>query len=109
MDSHVQARLDAQARVFKALAHPTRIFVVRMLAEDERCVCDLTEMVGADKSTVSKHLSLLKQAGIIQDEKRGNMVFYSLKARCVLNFMACVEGMLEAEIQAMSALHQGVH
>ncbi|MFW5857346.1 MAG: ArsR/SmtB family transcription factor, partial [Planctomycetota bacterium] len=97
MDKRTQARVEAQAAIFKALAHPTRIFVVNELARGERCGCELTERIGADKSTVSKHLSLLKQAGIIADEKRGNRVFYSLRAHCVLNFMACVEGMLEAK------------
>lgn len=105
MDERTQARMDAQTNVFKALAHPSRIFVVTELSKGERCVCELTEMIGADKSTVSKHLSLLKQAGIIADEKRGNMVFYSLQAKCVLNFMSCVEGMLEAKLKKMVAMH----
>jgi len=105
MDERTQAQMEAQAAVFKALAHPTRIFVVTELARGERCVCELTEMIGADKSTVSKHLLLLKQAGIIADERRGNMVFYSLKAPCVLNFMSCVEGMIEARLKKMMALH----
>ena len=105
MDERTQARMEAQATVFKALAHPSRIFVVTELAKGERCVCELTEMIGADKSTVSKHLLLLKQAGIIADERRGNMVFYSLTAPCVLNFMSCVEGMIETRLKKMMDLH----
>ncbi len=105
MDERTQAQMEAQATVFKALAHPSRIFVVTELAKDERCLCELTEMIGADKSTVSKHLLLLKQAGIIADERRGNMVFYSLNAPCVLNFMSCVEGMIEARLKKMMAIH----
>ena len=105
MDERTQAQMEAQAAVFKALAHPSRIFVVNELTKDERCLCELTEMIGADKSTVSKHLMLLKQAGIIADEKRGNKVFYSLKAPCVLNFMSCVEGMIEARLKKMIDLH----
>jgi ArsR family transcriptional regulator len=87
---------EARARVIKAMAHPTRLFIVEELSKDERCVCDLTEMVGADVSTVSKHLSLLKNAGIVADDKRGNQVFYSLKVPCVLNFFTCVESVLES-------------
>jgi ArsR family transcriptional regulator len=87
---------EARARVIKAMAHPTRLFIVEELSKDERCVCDLTEMVGADVSTVSKHLSLLKNAGIVADDKRGNQVFYSLKVPCVLSFFTCVESVLES-------------
>jgi ArsR family transcriptional regulator len=105
MDERTQARMEAQANVFKALAHPSRIFVMNELAKGERCVCELTEMIGSDKSTVSKHLSILKQAGIITDEKRSNMVFYSLQAKCVLNFMACVEGMIETKLKKLVAMH----
>ena len=87
---------DARARVIKAMAHPTRLFIVEELSSGERCVCDLTEMVGADVSTVSKHLSLLKNAGIVEDDKRGTQVFYSLKVPCVLNFFTCVESVLKS-------------
>ena len=87
---------EARARVIKAMAHPTRLFIVEELSEGERCVCDLTRMVGADVSTVSKHLSLLKNAGIVEDDKRGTQVFYSLKVPCVLKFFTCVESVLES-------------
>lgn len=67
--------IEAKAQIFKALGHPSRLRIVCELAAGERCVCELTDVIGADKSTVSKHLLILKQAGILQDEKRGNMVF----------------------------------
>lgn len=88
---------EARARIIKAMAHPTRLFLVEELAREERCVCDLTEMVGADISTVSKHLSLLKNAGIVEDDKRGTQVFYRLKVPCALNFFTCIESILESE------------
>ena len=87
---------EARARVIKAMAHPTRLFIVEELSKGEHCVCDLTEMVKADISTVSKHLSILKNAGIIEDDKRGAQVFYALKVPCVLNFFTCVESVLES-------------
>jgi DNA-binding transcriptional ArsR family regulator len=90
-----KARLDARARVMKALAHPTRLFIVEELSRGERCVCDLTEKIGADVSTVSKHLSVLKGAGIVLDDKRGVQVFYRLRVPCILNFFGCVEAVLE--------------
>lgn len=91
MEIRNQARYEARARFMKALAHPTRLFLVDELARQERCVCELTAMVGADVSTVSKHLSLLKAAGIIEDQKRGNQVFYRLRLPCVLRLFDCLE------------------
>jgi len=79
----------------KALAHPTRLFLVEELARGERCVCELTEMVGADVSTVSKHLAQLRTAGVVQDDKRGTQVFYSLRCSCALNFFHCIDEVLQ--------------
>lgn len=91
MRTKPQERLRAQAKVLKALAHPTRLLLVEELARKTRCVCELRDAAGLDISTVSKHLSLLRNAGIVVDEKRGLKVFYSLKTPCVLNFFKCVE------------------
>lgn len=91
MDRKTKAHYDAKARIIKAMAHPTRLFIVDELSRRSRCVCELTEMIGADTSTVSKHLSVLKAAGIVEDEKRGLQVWYSLKVPCILNFFGCVE------------------
>ena len=105
MDATQQAKYQARAKVMKAMAHPTRLFIVDELAKTgERCVCELTEMIGADMSTVSKHLSQLKQAGIVEDEKRGSMVFYRLRVKCILNFFDCVESVLECNADAQRKL-----
>ncbi len=87
----IEERLKAHAKVLKALAHPTRLLLVEELARKPRCVCELRDAAGLDISTVSKHLSLLRSAGIVEDEKRGLNVFYSLRTPCVLNFFKCVE------------------
>lgn len=104
MDGKQRARFEARARIVKALAHPTRLFIVDELAKGERCVCDLTEMVGADMSTVSKHLALMKAAGIVEDEKRGSQVFYTLRCPCVLDFFGCVEAVLKTNARQQAAL-----
>lgn len=96
MDAKAQARYEARARIIKAMAHPTRLFVIEQLAKQERCVCELTEMIGADVSTVSKHLSILKNAGLVSTDKRGLMVYYQLRVPCVLNLFQCIEGVLKA-------------
>ncbi len=107
LNSHYLSRknhLAARTRVLKALAHPTRLFMVEELERGERCVCELTDMIGADVSTVSKHLSVLKQAGLVVDDKRGNQVFYRLRVSCVLGFLDCVEKVLRSQAEEHSAL-----
>ena len=86
-----------QAKVMKALAHPTRMFIVDELSRGERCVCELTEMIGAEMPTVSRHLSLLKGVGLVDDEKRGAKVYYRLRVPCCLSFLKCVESVLAAD------------
>jgi ArsR family transcriptional regulator len=96
MDPNRQAKYEARAKIVKALAHPTRLMIIDELAErGERCVCELTELVGSDMSTVSRHLSQLKNAGLIEDQKRGTMVYYRLRAKCLTNFFTCIEAVLE--------------
>jgi len=95
MDSKLHARYEARARIIKAMAHPSRLFIVDELSRQERCVHELTEMVGADVSTVSKHLSVLKNAGIVQDEKRGSQVYYKLRMPCVMSFFGCVDSVMK--------------
>ena len=94
-----RSRFEARASVLKALAHPTRLFMIEELAKKSYCVCELTEMVGLDISTVSKHLSILKNAGLVSVEKKGKQVFYSLRMRCALNFLDCVEAVLREQAQ----------
>jgi DNA-binding transcriptional ArsR family regulator len=84
--------IERGSEIFKALAHPTRLFIVRQLGDErELCVRDITEMIGDDISTVSRHLAVLHQARIIDREKRGNQVYYRLAMPCVLHFLACVD------------------
>lgn len=95
MEKAELARFEAQALVMKALSHPTRLFIVHELAKAEKCVCELTEMVGADISTISKHLTIMKHAGIIGFEKRGTSMYYFLKMKCALNFLSCANEVLK--------------
>ncbi|HDL04550.1 MAG TPA: ArsR family transcriptional regulator [candidate division Zixibacteria bacterium] len=104
MDKKKQALFEARAKIIKAMAHPTRLFIVDVLSKHEKCVCELTEMIGADTSTVSKHLSILKGAGIVTDEKRGSQVYYQLRVPCVLNFFGCVESVLKTNAKEQMQL-----
>ncbi len=84
-------RVRDRAVVFKALGHEDRLRIVDELADGERCVCDLVKTVGSSWSTVSRHLSILKAAGILTDEKRGLQVFYRLALPCVNSLSACLD------------------
>lgn len=88
---------ESQAGVFKALAHPARLFIVHQIADEEKCVCEIVKTLDLDTSTVSKHLAVLRNAGIVKDEKRGNMVFYRIRMDCVLDLFACVNKALESQ------------
>ncbi len=95
MDATTLAKYEVRARIIKALAHPARLAIVDELeARGERCVCELTELIGSDMSTVSRHLSQLKAAGIVEDEKRGKMIFYRLRVKCLTNFFGCIESVV---------------
>lgn len=78
--------------VFKALGNPARLTLVRTLQGGERCVCDLVAAAGLGWSTTSRHLDILREAGVVDSEKRGQQVFYRLKLACVGDFIACLDG-----------------
>lgn len=81
----------AASAVFKALSNPNRLLIVDALGAGERCVADLTALVGLDMSTVSNHLSVLRNVGIVKDDRRGTQVFYSLRKPCLLNLFCCLD------------------
>ncbi|MSU62416.1 MAG: ArsR family transcriptional regulator [Pedosphaera sp.] len=93
MTAATQAGYKTQARIIKALAHSTRLFIVGELSRGERCVRELTDRIDAKMPTVSRHLSVLRSAGVLEDEKRGLQVFYRLRVPCVLNFFKCIEAL----------------
>lgn len=87
--------VTAKANIFKALGHPSRLAMVEKLADGECCVCELVELIGADFSTVSKHLAVLKDVGIVDFERKGQWMFYRLKVPCLLRFIDCVENVIQ--------------
>jgi ArsR family transcriptional regulator len=96
MKESAKTQNEARAKIIKAMAHPSRLFIIEELNKKEHCVNELTDMIGADASTVSKHLSVLKNAGLVTDEKRGNSIFYTLRVPCIMEFMGCVEDVLSS-------------
>lgn len=84
-----------RSRVLAALSNPARLRMVVILATGEKCVCEMATDVGLDISTTSRHLVQLRQAGLLSDDRRGNMVFYRLKATCLPSFLDCLDGLSE--------------
>lgn len=71
--------LDPEVRLFAALADPTRLAIVRQLAQDvETCACDFTSCCDVGQPTVSHHLRVLREAGVVTSERRGQWIFYRL-------------------------------
>lgn len=99
MNEKSRYHYEARARVAKALAHPSRLLILDALQEQDRCVCTLTDLVGADQSTVSKHLSILKNAGLVEDRKVGSMVYYRNRCKCLEGFFECIESILKQNLK----------
>lgn len=87
-------KLRLKAEVFKAMGHPLRLGIIEFLTSGEMCVCEIVEHVGTEISNVSKHLSVLKKAGIVYDRRDGLKIMYSLAMPCALDFARCVEGVV---------------
>ena len=88
--------IDLKAEVLKALGHPTRLLIVEMLAKGEKCVCEINEAIAADHSTISKHLSVLRNSGVVSDRKQGLKVYYKLEVPCLLKFIDCITSVIES-------------
>ena len=94
-----------RAEIVKAMGHPARLFIMHQLSQHKLSVNDLQAQIGTDVSTVSKHLSVLKKAGILNAKKEGTQVYYSLKVPCIMNFMDCVETLIkENALEHLSSL-----
>ncbi|MCB2215281.1 ArsR/SmtB family transcription factor [Desulfofustis glycolicus] len=103
MEQRDRTLLEAKASVLKALGHPTRLWLAEQLADGEKCVCQLAESIDADISTVSKHLAILRIAGVVSVEKRGKQVYYRIKVPCILQYMPCIEAVIRAQAQEQIA------
>lgn len=85
------ADFENASRVFKALSNPNRLLIIDALSEGEHCVADLTALVGIDMSTVSTHLSVLRNVGIVTADRRGTQIFYTLRKSCLMNIFCCLD------------------
>jgi DNA-binding transcriptional ArsR family regulator len=95
--NHNQAVL--RAGILKALAHPVRVLIVDALTGGDRCVCELNTLADIDQSGLSRHLAILKKAGILSDRRAGMKVFYHLETPCILKALACTVDVVKADVR----------
>ena len=94
----------ARAEIAKAMGHPTRMLILDLLKDGEMCVHELTPLAGADQSTVSRHLAVLKRSGLIGDRKEGSSVYYHLICGCLDGFFSCLERVLAENVERQRLL-----
>ena len=92
-----QLLFEKQAEIVKAIAHPLRIAIVDFLKDGRQCVCDIAEHVGSERSNVSRHLSVMVNAGVLGYRKEGLKVIYKLKTPCILDFFSCITACLKQQ------------
>lgn len=92
-------QFEKRSEVVKAMAHATRLIIIDELSKKDLCVCEINEFFTIDQSTLSKHLAILKNAGIIESQKKGQKVYYNLKTPCITNYLGCVERVLNERFQ----------
>lgn len=89
-----------KAEIIKSIAHPTRLMMVEALAGGEMCVSELNEMFEVDHSTISKHLTIMKKAGVLSDRKEGLKVYYRLEVPMILNFIGSITSVVENRLRS---------
>lgn len=89
---------EARARIAKALAHASRLQMLDLLQQRERTVTELTQAIKADQSTVSKHLSILRNAGLVSSRKAGAASLYYVTCGCLEGFFACLEAAVQQDV-----------
>jgi ArsR family transcriptional regulator len=104
MNAEAKHLYKLKADIIAAVGNPIRLAVVDFLKDGERCVCDIADHVGGQRSNVSRHLAVLLKAGIVEQRKDGLKMMYSLKTPCILNFMRCVEGVLRERAKDAAVL-----
>jgi len=90
---------NLKAAVLKAISHPTRLQLLEILSGGEKCVCELVAEIGGGNPTISKHLSILRNAGIVSDRREGVKIYYKLEVPCILNFMDCITAVIRSKAE----------
>jgi len=108
INKNKQLLFEKQAEIAKAIAHPLRIAIIDFLKDGEQCVCDIADHVGSERSNISRHLSVMVKAGVLEYRKEGLKVIYRLKCVCILNFFSCVTGVLKQQAKESEQLLKAI-
>lgn len=90
---------EIRSNIIRALAHPVRLMIVDILRDGEKPFSEINNVFQVDKSTVSKHLTVLKEAGIVSSRKDRHDTIYSLEVPCVTDFFGCVTAVIENNVR----------
>jgi ArsR family transcriptional regulator len=104
LTKHQQLLFAKQAEIAKAIGHPLRLAIIDFLKDGPQCVCDIAEHIGAERSNVSRHLSVMVAAGVLEHRKQGLKVIYWLKCPCILEFFSCISGVLKQQARESKKL-----
>lgn len=85
--------------LFKALGHPTRIKILRLLEPGPLCVCDILPRVESEQSNTSQHLSVLKQSGLVESRREGTKVIYSVPDPQIFSILHLAEKLILQQIE----------
>lgn len=99
-----KTKYDARSKIFKALANPIRLAILDYLADGEKCVCHIVDHLGEKQSSISRHLSTLRNAGIVEIRKDGVNIYYKLKTPCVINFFMCIDNVIKEQHEEISEI-----
>jgi ArsR family transcriptional regulator len=94
---------EIRSKIIKSLAHPVRLMMVEMLKTGEHPFSEIFDAFKLDKSTVSKHLLVLKESGIISSRKNGTDMIYRLDVPCITDFFGCVTAVIESNVKKQQA------
>lgn len=108
LSKSTQLLFGKQAEIAKAIAHPLRIAVVNFLKDGGQCVCDIAEHIGSERSNVSRHLSVMVNAGLLEYRKEGLKVIYRLKCPCIVDFFSCITGVLKQQAKENERLLKAI-
>jgi ArsR family transcriptional regulator len=105
---HKKLLFARQAEILRAVAHPLRVEVLHFLTKGEQCVCDIAKAVGAERSNVSRHLSVMVAAGVLESRKDGLKVMYKIKTPCILKYLGCITNVVRAQAKENQRLLEAI-
>ena len=100
MDQESEKLYQLKAEIIQAAAHPIRLAIIEYLGDEEQCVSDIVEYIGAQQSNVSRHLAVMLKSGVVVCRKEGLNVHYSLRTPCILKFLDCVGNVLRHRLES---------